>query len=374
MIPKMESEEKIGYHEALTLLVIILSAKIFLSFPRNMVLLGDAAGWIIVLLSGIYSLVGYFFLASLLKNYPGKNLIQISGQVCGGIIAKIIGLILFFFFLMITSMYLRQLAESFILAILPRTPISVITLSFLILLIYAVILGIETLSRVAWLLGPYLLAALIVILLFSLPQATFDFLVPILGPGPLPLFKYSLIHLSVFAEIILFGIIAPLIRDQGRINRIGLYSLLGATIINTGVTLLAISVFNYASVQKLIFPVFQLTRLITYGEFIQRVEAVFVFLWFFWAGIQLSGLLYGTVVSFAETFRITNYRPLTIPIAVLVFSISLIPGSMTEAVEWNDYATSPSFITIFYSAASFGIPLLLWLIGSLRKYPGGVKK
>ncbi len=367
----MSTEEKIGYHEALTLLVIILSAKIFLSFPRNMALIGDAAGWIIVLLSGIYSLIGFFFLISLLKKYPGKNLIQIAQEVNGPFFGKLFGVVIFLFFLVITSLYLRQFVESFILAILPRTPISVLTIFFLMLMVYATLLGIETLSRVAWLLGPYLLAALVIILLFSLPQATFDFLVPILGPGPLPLLKHSLAHLSIFSEIILLGLIATLVRDRERINRIGLYSLIGAIIINVGITVLATAVFNYSAVQKLIFPVFQLTRLISYGEFIQRVEAVFVFLWFFWAGIQLGGLFYGTVTGFAQSFKIKNYRPLTLPIAVLVFTVSLAPLSMTEAVELNDYAVSPSIISIYYSAAAFGIPLLLWLIAVAKKRLGG---
>ncbi len=370
----MSSEEKIGYLEALSLLGITLSAKIFLAFPRNIALLGDAAGWIIVLLSGIFSLVGYFFLSALLRKYPGKNIIQISRQVGGILIGKVFGVIIFLFFLAITSMYLRQFTESFILAILPRTPISVITIFFLLLLVYATLLGIETLSRVAWLLSPYLLAALIIILLFSLPQATFDFLAPILGPGPIPLLKYSLAHLSIFSEIILLGIIAPLIREREKTGRIGLLSLAAAVIINTGITILVTEVFNYVETQKMLFPVFQLTRLITYGEFIQRIEAVFVFLWFFWAGIQLGGLFYGTVTSFTETFRIKNYRPLTLPIAVLVFTISLIPTSMTEAVELNDYTVSPSYISFYYSAAAFGIPLLLWLIKIAKKYLGGANE
>lgn len=368
----MSTEEKIGYHEALTLLVITISAKIFLSFPRNMALLGDAAGWIIVLLAGILSLLGYFFISALLRKYPGKNIIQIAQQVGGGFVGKIIGILFFLFFLVITSLYLRQFAESFILAVLPRTPISVLTIFFLVLLIYATLLGIETLSRVAWLLGPYLLATLSIILIFSFPQATSNFLTPILGPGPTRLLKYSVLNLSIFSEIILLGMIAPIIRDRHRINRIGLISLIASLVLNVGITVLVITVFNFTAAQKMIFPVFQLTRLIAYGEFIQREEAVFVFLWFFWAGIQLSGLFYSAVTSFAQTFRIKNYRPLTLPIAVLAFTISLIPTSMTEAVELNDYAVSPSWISIYYAAVAFGIPLLLWLVSVVHKPSGDV--
>jgi len=257
--------------------------------------------------------------------------------------------------------------ESFILSILPRTPISVITACFLILLIYGCLLGIETLSRVAWFFGPYLLLGLMIILLFSMSQADLQHLAPILGTGPLPLLKSSIINTSLFSEILLFGMIAPLITKREKILGIGVYSLLISIAINTIIVMIVVLVFNYESAAKLIFPALQLARLISLEEFIQRVEAVFVFLWFFAAAIQLGGLFYGTVISFAQAFRIRDYRPLSIPLAVLIFTISLIPTSMTQAVNINDF-----MISNYYSLVVFGIPFLLWLGSLLLRKKFGV--
>ena len=367
----MSKTESIGHREALTLLIIMLTGKIFLSFPRNMVLLGDGAAWIIVLLAGIYSLVAYYFIYALLKRYPSFNIIEISRKVTGNIFGIIFGVVIFLFFLVITSMYLRQFSESYLLAILPRTPISIITIFFLCLLSYGSLLGIETLTRVAWLYGPYLLAALVIILIFSLPQASFHFLTPVLGPGPIPLLLNSIIHISVFSEILLLSIFAPMIHQQEKVFRVGLYSLLVATLINTGITALATAVFNYAATKKLVFPIFQLTRLISLTEFVQRVEAGFVFLCFFWAGIQLGGLFYGTLASFAQTFKIKNYRPLIPAMGILVFALSIIPTSMTQAVDLNSYSTHNFLINSYYALVAFGIPFLLWLISTLKKKFGG---
>lgn len=353
----MNYETKIGHREALTLLIFIMSGKVFLQFPRDMVLFGDSAGWLIVILSGILALVGFSFIYALLLRFPSRNIIEISRAITGKFIGTGAGVLFFLYFLIVTSLLLRKFAESFILAILPETPISVITGIFLILLMYSVFLGIETLSRVAWLYGPYLLGTLIIILVFSLPNGSLLSLTPVLGKGPGPIFKNSLTNVSMFSEILLLGLIAPLIRDKKKIFGVGFYSMVIAIIINTLITMVVIFVFNYAGASRIILPIFQLTRLITYGEFIQRAESIFVFLWFFAAAIELGGLFYGTVVSFAETFRIRYYRPLIIPIAVICFTISLIPPSMTDTVVLNDQTLGN-----VYWIVSFWIPSILWLV------------
>jgi spore germination protein (amino acid permease) len=335
----------------------MISAKVFLSFPRDMALLGGAGGWMIILLAGIFSLIGFYFLNSIIHQYPSQNIIQIAHQLTGKIVGTILGTAIFIFFLLLSSLLLRKFAESFILAILPRTPISVIMLFFLVLLMYAAFLGIETLSRVAWFFGPYLLIALLTILLFSLSQSSFQNLFPILGTGPGPILKSSLIHSSIFGEILLLGLIAPLIRERKKVFGVGIFSIIIAILINLVVTVTIILVFNFTTAEKIIFPIFQLARLINFGEFIQRVEAVFVFLWFFTAGIQLAGLFYGTIISFSETFNIKEYRPLIFPIAVIVLAISIIPPSMTDTIVLNDFVLSN-----FYGIIAFGIPFLLWLV------------
>ncbi|HBF38782.1 MAG TPA: hypothetical protein DDW50_15875 [Firmicutes bacterium] len=202
-----------------------------------------------------------------------------------------------------------------------------------------------------------MVAALFIILLFGMAHTDVPRLLPILGTGPSALLNSSLTNISLFSEILLFGLIAPLIANQAKLFGVGFYSIIIAILINIALTIVMILVFNYIASARLIFPAFQLARLITLEKFIQRVEAVFVFLWFFTAAIQLSALFYGTVISFAQAFRIGDYRPLSIPLGVLVFTISLIPTSMTQAVNLNDFQISK-----YYSIVVFGVPLLLWLV------------
>lgn len=363
----MNEESKIGYREVLALLVFMMASKIFLSFPRDLVYQGKTGGWLVVLLSGLFSLIGFCFIYLLLKKYPDKNLIEISSYLTGPVLGLIIGLLIFSFFLVNTALLLRKFSETFILAILPRTPISVIMLFFLILLIYSVLKGIETITRVAWFYGPYLLGTLVTILRFSVIHAHLYNLSPLLGPGPLVIVKYSLVDLSLFSEVIFLALVAPLIREKTKIFKVGLMSIVITSCINLIVVLIIIMVFTAEAVERLSLPLFQLARLITFGAFIQRVESVFVFLYFLAASIQLGGLFYGTVSSYAQTFKITNYRPLVFPLAVLIFVISLLPPSMTDSIIINDFIFSR-----FYGIIAFGVPFLLWLVSLIIKKRGKI--
>ncbi len=358
----MNNDGKLGYRESLSLLIIIMTGKIFLSFPRDMVLLGQTASWLLVILAGLISLIAFLLLNNLLQRFPNKNILQISSEIFGRSIGTIINCSLFLFFIIITGLFFRQFTESFILSILPHTPISVISLSFIIILIYSCYLGIEAISRLAQFYGPYVLLALIIIFGFSLTTANFQQLAPVLGPGIVPLLKESLPQSSIFSELLLLGIIAPLVREQNKLFKLGLNSLIIAIFINTLFTTLVILVYNYESANKLLFPVFQLARLVAIERFAQRTEAFFVFLWFFIAGLNLSSLFYSTVTSFAQTFRIKNYRPLIIPLGLLVYTISLIPNNMTQSVELNSFEMDNYYAIIF-----FGIPLLLWIGALIRR-------
>jgi hypothetical protein len=97
------NKENIGHREALTLLIVLMSGKIFLSFPRDMAVLGETAGWMIVLLSGILSLIGFSFIYFLIRKFPGKNIIEIARMISGPLFGTIIGLAFFLYFLTITS-------------------------------------------------------------------------------------------------------------------------------------------------------------------------------------------------------------------------------------------------------------------------------
>ncbi|MGE5528273.1 MAG: GerAB/ArcD/ProY family transporter [Patescibacteria group bacterium] len=356
---------KLGHRELLALLVAAIDARVFLGLPRVMAKIGGTAGWLAVTFAFLAAMAGYLILEALLGRFPGRDLITITREVAGGIPAGILGAFFFLFFLATASLVARQFAETFVIGILPRTPIGVITGLLMALLVLAGYYGLEAISRLAMLIGPYILLVLLVIFVAVMPNANPLFLAPIAGNGFGGILLPSFAKSAVFAEIVLLGLYAPALREPDKRRQVGILALTAAYLIMLANIATFTLIFDYPGLTRILFPIYQLTRLVSFMEFFQRVEAVFVFLWFFTAAIAISAVFFGAAYIFARLFRLRSHRPLLFPLAVLAFTASLMPASFAEAVRLD-----VDVMRLYGSIPVFGLPGLVLLLALLRGKKG----
>lgn len=346
------------------LLTIVISSRIFLGLPRIMAIIGGTAGWLVVTIAFLMGLIGYLLLDLLLTRFPGEDLVGIARRVLGPL-APVVGLIFFFFFLIVASLVTREFTETFIVGILPQTPIGVISGFLLVLLIFAGYMGIETVSRLAILYAPYLLLFLLLIFVLVMPNASPLNLAPFWGLGLRCLALPALAKSAVFADIVLLGFFAPLLREAKRRRAVGLAAMAGSYAIFLATTAVFTMVFGYPGTAGIFFPVFQVARLISLAEFIQRVEAVFIFLWFFAAVIDLAAVFFAAAYVYARTFSLSTHRPLLFPLAVLVYALSLLPGSFAAAVRLD-----ADVVRVYAWLPAFVLPAFLLVLAVLRGQKG----
>ena len=358
------SQGHLGYHELSLVLIITISARLFLGLPRVMSTIGATASWMAVTIAFITAVAGFFCLDSLLVRFPGSDLIEIAKEVFGDF-SFVVGVLLFLFFWAAGALLMRQFAEIFVISILPRTPIGVISGVLLIILIAASYFGIECISRLAMLFGPYICLCFLLVLLLVLPNADFSHLLPFWGSGLTRMTLPSLNKSSIFTEIVLLGLWAPLLREPKRRRFIGLAALSISYLIMVISLLIFTAVFDYPSTAKIFFPIYQLTRMINLMAFFQRAEAIFVFVWVFTAAISLATIFYSSAFILARTFSLTTHRPLLFPLAVMTYALSLLPGSITETIGLdNDLLHNYGWILAFF------LPLLMLITAVMRRRKG----
>ena len=358
------TQGRLGHYEAVAMLTIMMTSRIFLGLPRLMAIIGGTASWLVVTLAAMGALLGYLVLDALLARFPGLDLIQISRRLIGWL-TPLFGLLFFLFFLAVTALVTRQFAETFVVGILPRTPIGVIGGLLLVLLVLASYLGLETISRLAILYAPYLLLFLLLVYALVLPNASLLNLAPVWGKGLPKIILPSLGKSSVYADLVLLGFFAPSLREPSRRRAVGL-SALGATFLIFILTAVVFTlVFDYPGTTQVYFPLFQLARLVSIGEFFQRVEAVFIFLWFFAAVIAMSAAFYACAYIFCRVFSLTTHRPLLFPLAVLVYSLSLLPDSFAEAARLDG-----DVLRMYGWLPAFLLPAFLFGVAIIRRRKG----
>lgn len=327
----MHHKPTVGYREAVTVGVIFISAKIFLTYQIVLYHLAANAAWVVPILEALIAVAGMLLLVSVLERYPGKSIVEISEELLGSYLNTLFSMIFAAILVLITGLVLRQEGERALTGFFPDTPISMVVLLFLIGTVIVTFLGFDSIARVSVLAAPFLLLGLLIIVVLSVPLWQPTALFPLLGTGVSRVLRAPLEQTGSFTELFIMGVIAPFL-PRGKLRAIGLWTVGVSTVLLVAFVLVPLLVFNYPVVSELTLPLFEVNRLITIGRFGERMEAVFLPVWALTSLIKLSVGLYGAASVTAQVLRLKDYRPFVLPMAVFTVTVAFIPSNISAAV------------------------------------------
>lgn len=358
-------EGRISSHGVFSITSILLITQLFLGVPRVLTKEGGAAAWLLILMSGVIGSIGVFMIIRLLKKFPGKNIIEIAEILWGAPGRMITALLMSFLFLYTAAIVVREFSETMLTTVVPRTPISVVTFIFIVAMVIGAYNGLEVITRSCVLLFPFIIVGLLSILFLAGSFIDLNNLFPILGTGIKTLVYHATGRTSLFLEIVFIGLIISNVNDPEKIPRQVWVSYLFSVVLFVVVQFFYVAVLSVVAAEKLYVPLFQLARIIYMGRFVQRIEALYIFVWFFTGALKLTLAFYGGATVLARGFKIPFYQPLLFPLALLVFTVSFIPESLLTAVYLD-----VDILREFGFLPAFGVPAAL-LLTSLIFGKGG---
>ena len=167
--------------------------------------------WIAILLTTLIGIGLMYFYYSFNRLLPNKNLFESHGVLFYKANHHFLSLGYIIYFLYTTTRVIRTFGEMITSAILPNTPIEVITFSIMLVIAYIIYLGLEVLARIAEIFTPYIVIFLTLILIFLLTSGEIELhnIEPVLGDGIKPVLKAMFPSLVVFpfGELVVFTII-----------------------------------------------------------------------------------------------------------------------------------------------------------------------
>ncbi len=328
----MKSKITFGRWEAITLLINSVCTQVFLNFPRMTVETAGTAGWIMTIYISLLAFLSFFVIYKLYKGFEGKDLLDISEYLGGKVLGIIVGLIIVAFLIAVTSIVLREFAEDMKVISLVVSPISFVTVFFVICMAAGAFFGLESIVRYHAIVVPIIAVGYLAILIGVLPYYNAVNLTPILGTGVSDIFVKGTMRLSVFSIIILLLFITPFIGTNKNLKSIGIAGLSVSSLFLLLSSLSYISAVPYPTNTEYFLPIYHFARMINYGRFFQRIESFFVLIWAAAAFLVLSTTFFFIVYIFKKTFKLDYYRPLILPFAVLVFNCSLLPQSLMDTI------------------------------------------
>jgi len=335
------------------LVTMALITELFLTFPALLAYEGRTAAWLVLLVATLVAAIAFLPTAILLERYRDKSIIEIGEELLGPIGNAFFTIIIFLFFLVITSLILRQYAERTITVSLNNLPLSVAMVMLLVGAAVACYLGLDAINRSVWIVGFIIIFLLLLVQLLPFPYWQTDYLFPLGGPGLKEILFEGLKRSSLFSEVLLLAVIYPSL-PKSSARPVGLTGLFLSGLIMAFTIFTTQLVFPVPVFQEMSLPTFETSRLIYFGRFVQRLESVFVPLWVLACLIKVSLGCYLMCFILTRWLKLPYYRPFILPVVVITMAIAFIPANINEAV-WVD----TQIVRAFGAIPAFGLPALL---------------
>ncbi len=299
--------ERISQHQFMTLGAAVLMGTTFFPIASVVTGVGGRDGWMSVLPGFAVGIPYGLMVLSLVKRYPGKNLLQISETLFGKWIGKVIGVL----YILITGYFggllLGQVGDIYQASAMPLTPISVFYLGGMLVVFCLVWSGIEVFARFSEVVFSVTVIALLLEVGLSIPRIEQGELFPILSEGFKPLFWGGIKVVPFAMEYILFlaGLAAFLPSSMsnqamGQLKAGVWRAVLVVGILNTLVTLMQILVFGPTETIRLVYGLLVLGNIVEVSRTIAGVETLFLGVWLGALVIKVSAF-YFTVLWGLET-------------------------------------------------------------------------
>ncbi|MGF7184085.1 spore germination protein (amino acid permease) [Desulfitispora alkaliphila] len=325
---------QISNRQGLLLVMATVLGTVFLPLPGVVTASAGSAGWMGALLGYSASAIPAYFIYKVCNKYPGKNLAQIIEILVGRILGRLINVYIMLVFFYLSSMLIRQLGELYSVVVMPRTPIIVFGSTILILVVFILRQGLEVLARVNEILISLLLVTLLGMVVLVLGDINLDHMLPFMGEGLGGIAVGGLLTFAVAMEyVLILGFILPQFRMQ---EKAGIYVLAGVVvgvITHLAVIVSVVGVFEVNEVNRFLYPIIQLAKVVELGEFIKGVEVLLVGGWTIASLLAITIYMYVALSAMAQVFGIDDFRELVMVVALLSIAVSMTPDSLQALIR-----------------------------------------
>ncbi len=266
----------------------------------------EAAGgsaWLSVLLAAAPLALMFFFAYLLVGSKGGRGLGSVLKDALGSVLGRIVLAVYAFWFVFLAAFILRSGADRFIGTIYPGSGPSLFVVVMVLACLPAAMGQLKALARSAMLFRPVLLAVMLVVFAFSLPDVRLAGMWQVTPSNELDVLYGSF---SVFGPMSICVYLA-FVTDQteGEIKLSGLTGwLLAALAVAELLCVTTIGVFGAEMTARLRNPFFALVRDVTIFNAVERIDAIVVAMWVFSDFVLISLLLYTASKNLRMSFGI----------------------------------------------------------------------
>ncbi len=339
--------------ETTSVMIVVLTVKMLFTYPRYLVERCLNGAWLSVILYLVLS-VGIFWVTEKLYLKTGRTSVINQAEAVGGrTLRAIVGIFSFAAMMLTIAPMVRTFPEAIKTVLLQNTDMLAIVAALAVGAYFGAYFGIEALGITASIFLPF--AAFFILIFFILLQPHFA----LTNLFPFSFYDISIGNtssFSLFSDIFVLNFLLPYIGDMKTVRKSGYIALIISGITGALIVLAYCLCYPYPSSSRFIVPLYQLARMVKIGTYFQRLESIFEFVWSISILIYCGIYLWVMCDIFKKSFALGDYKPLIMPVLVILLRFVFWEESYTGALR-SDFVASNYLYPIMY--------LLPLLVGAL---------
>lgn len=367
----MNTNFKIEKVEAICAICIIMVNRIILNLPYAIIKNTKTGSPLNLIYIGLVGLLFIILLNKLFKKFPNSDIIDLSEYLGKKPLKIVVSIIFIGFFFLTLFMTLSDFVNLLQIIYFNSSPSIFILLFFILAMLISNLIGFRSIIKTICLIVPFTIISILIAFFAVSDEFSLFKLTPVLGDGVYSVFVNGLSNLFAFGIINFFFFLKPLLKNSYDFSKITISSFLisWALLFLTIISLLF--VFPMTNVSSNINFLYILSRKISFGDFLQKIDALFILLWILSIFSYLSIVTFILNSIFKKITHATDGNMFSYLISSLLLGACLLPFNIAE-IKFIQTTIYKYFVLIL-----FVISFIILLFANLkfrRKKSGGTNE
>ena len=295
--------EKITLRQLQALIIISAMGTGVIVLPRRAAEYAGSDGWMIVLGLVVLAMAIGALISTAARLRPADTFINSTGYFLSRPVAYTFGAVLWLKLVVTAGLELRIFMLVVQEVLLKHTPLSIVSITMLVISAYAAVKGIETRARLAEVLLALMILPFMALIVIALLDMDWSNLQPVFTTPPITLLEGSLRLGFMFTGLECLLLVSPYISEEKKMRKAVITSLGFAGIIITLITMLTMAKFG-RGVADQPWPVLRMMDMLNLpGAFIERQEALVFSFWIITTFAFINALLFFGGVLIKDVFQ-----------------------------------------------------------------------
>lgn len=290
--------------------------------------------------------------------FPNKDFFEISEYVGGKTLRNITYFLVALYLTTSVVLVLSEFNENIRNILFKNAPSEYINLLFIIGMFVGLLCGFKGIFRTSVIIAPIILLSLFYMFFSLFENIDITNYTPVFGDDAHDFFIKGIFRIEIFEGmflILLFG---------GHITNIK-KATIGSFILVSFIVLLISSllfgIIAYPTSTENYFPFFELSRLISFGRFVQRVESLYTLIWLLAVYLYITLDTSFIVQIFSKAFNLKYYKRIIPLFCVIIFGITVLLKSYITVLSIRRF-----FINFVFPFLAYFYSLIIIIIANMK--------